>query len=84
MQAKSLNTRLGSGLALVLLVSASVSAFAQSADTATKTKHTQQHHVAASTSSEMQLRASQDGPFPEHVTKDGVITGPIPRSADSN
>jgi hypothetical protein len=70
------------GLA-ALAVGAALSSFglSQTANAAA-THHHRWQQGNAPTWSDRQLAASQEGPFPEHRTADGTLTGPIDRSSN--
>jgi hypothetical protein len=63
------------GMALTLvIVTGSVSAYAQS--TGTAAKH-EQEHGAASASANRQVHSSEDGPYVQDRMPDGTPTGPL-------
>jgi hypothetical protein len=74
------SSKIGMGVTLAVLASVSVLAYGQSADAAVR--HSDRQHSAASAWTYQQFRDSEDSPYPDGITSDGSVTGPIPHSAN--
>ena len=66
--------------ALVGFAALATAGLSQTANAAMR--HNERQYAAASTWAYRQFRASEESPYPERVTANGTLTGPIPHSAN--